>query len=283
MRNFLQGNWLGHPLHPVLVHLPIGLFVLSFIFDLFSFIAGSEVMVRGAFFLILFGVFGAAVASIPGVADFKDLRRDSKAKRLARLHVILNIVALALYVVSFFQRAAYPEVERTPFAAFLVALVALGVLSISGYIGGKLVYEQGVGVGRHRREAPLPDETVVKNNASDWEYVAVGDLNALQPGHTFRAEINGTIVAVANIKGKFFAFQDFCTHRYASLSEGTFEGTEVRCPWHNSCFDVRDGKVTKGPAKVDLKVFPVRIRDGKVEVQAGGPKGEAPEGTAEEE
>jgi len=48
------------------------------------------------------------------------------------------------------------------------------------------------------------------------------------------------------------------------LSEGKFEGFNVQCPWHNSCFDVRTGKVTNGPAKVDLKIFKVEMREGKV-------------------
>ena len=38
----------------------------------------------------------------------------------------------------------------------------------------------------------------------------------------------------------------------------------MQCPWHNSCFDVRTGKVTNGPAKVDLKTFQVDTRDGKI-------------------
>lgn len=47
-------------------------------------------------------------------------------------------------------------------------------------------------------------------------------------------------------------------------SEGGFEGLNAQCPWHNSCFDVRTGKVTQGPAKVDLKTFKVETRDGKI-------------------
>ena len=55
-------------------------------------------------------------------------------------------------------------------------------------------------------------------------------------------------------------------HRYGPLSEGSFQGYNVQCPWHNSCFDVRNGKVTQGPAKVDLKTFKVETRDGKIGV-----------------
>jgi nitrite reductase/ring-hydroxylating ferredoxin subunit len=65
---------------------------------------------------------------------------------------------------------------------------------------------------------------------------------------------------------ELFAFQEFCTHRFGPLSEGAFDGFNLQCPWHNSCFDVRTGKVTNGPAKVDLKTFKMETRDGKIGV-----------------
>lgn len=274
MRSFLQGKWLGQPLHPVLVHIPIGLFVLAFVCDLLFFLTGNPGMRNAAFYLILFGVIAGALASVPGFADYASIRRDSAGKRHARAHMFLNLAALLLYLVSFLHRAAVLDTDRTPFAAFLVAVLAFGVLCVSGYIGGKLVYEDGVGVGRHRRSAPLPGETVIRPNAADWEYVPVANVAGVESGGTVRARINGTVVAIVKLEDQLFAFQEYCTHRYAPLSEGSFQGTEVRCPWHNSCFDIRTGKVTRGPATVDLKVFPVRIRDGKIEVQAEGPQKE---------
>ena len=79
-----------------------------------------------------------------------------------------------------------------------------------------------------------------------------------------RVEIDGQVIAIVKLDGNFYAFQEFCTHRFGPLSEGDIEGFNVRCPWHNSCFDVRTGKVTQGPAKVDLKTFKMERRDGKI-------------------
>jgi nitrite reductase/ring-hydroxylating ferredoxin subunit len=79
--------------------------------------------------------------------------------------------------------------------------------------------------------------------------------------------VNGTTITIARIKGRVYAFQEFCTHRYGPLSEGAFEGNEVICPWHCSKFDVRTGKVTAGPAKVDLRTFGVEERDGKIWIE----------------
>jgi nitrite reductase/ring-hydroxylating ferredoxin subunit len=79
-----------------------------------------------------------------------------------------------------------------------------------------------------------------------------------------RAEINGEVMTIARIDNRVFAIQEFCTHRFGPLSEGTFHGFDVQCPWHKSRFDVRTGKVTNGPAKLDLKTFRVETRNGKI-------------------
>ena len=65
-------------------------------------------------------------------------------------------------------------------------------------------------------------------------------------------------------RGELHAFQEFCTHRYGPLSEGTVDGANIVCPWHRSCFETRTGKVTGGPAEVELKTYPVRERDGRI-------------------
>jgi nitrite reductase/ring-hydroxylating ferredoxin subunit len=75
------------------------------------------------------------------------------------------------------------------------------------------------------------------------------------------------------VKGQAYAFQEFCTHRHGPLSEGAFEGTDVICPWHCSKFDVRTGKVTAGPAKIDLRTFRVEEREGKIWIEAPGKEG----------
>jgi nitrite reductase/ring-hydroxylating ferredoxin subunit len=66
------------------------------------------------------------------------------------------------------------------------------------------------------------------------------------------------------VEGRFYAFQEFCTHRFGPMSEGKLANGHVQCPWHRSCFDVRTGKVVHGPAKIDLKTYPVRIENGKL-------------------
>jgi nitrite reductase/ring-hydroxylating ferredoxin subunit len=86
-------------------------------------------------------------------------------------------------------------------------------------------------------------------------------------------EINGTVMVVARIDSRLHAMQEFCTHRYGPLSEAAIDGCELICPWHRSRFDVRNGKVTAGPAKIDLRTFKVESRDGKIWIEVPGKTG----------
>lgn len=268
VRDLLEGKPLRSPLHPILVHLPIGLFPLALLLDAASWLLGGEhtAFVRGAYYSHLLGLATAVIAALFGLVDYSEVRRDHPARAIATRHMILNFVAVGLFAASAWFRRDAVDVAQTPALPLVLTLVGVAVLSYSGYLGGQLVYDDGIGVGRHRRPGPLPDETLV--NRGGQELVSVGDDAALKEGRTLRAEVNGVVITIARSGGGLFAFQEFCTHRYGPLSEGRVRDCEVTCPWHRSRFDVRTGKVTSGPAKVDLRTFRVEARDGKIWVEA---------------
>lgn len=273
MNDLLEGKVLGHPLHPLLVHLPIALWLLSLLFDFSTLLVEpNNVLVRGAFYTMLFGLVMALIAALPGLADRADIRNDHPAKRTANTHMVLNLTAVGLYTLSLILRYGAIGAEEAPIVPFFLSLVGMGVVAYSGYLGGVLVYNEGIGVGRHRRRTPTPEETIRSGVAqAQAGMIPVAEAAAVGDGETLRAEIEGVEMCIANVGGEFYAFQDYCTHRFAPLSEGHFQDHEVICPWHRSCFDVRTGKVTQGPAKVDLRMFEVAVRDGwvLVEVERG--------------
>ena len=152
-------------------------------------------------------------------------------------------------------------------------VVSVILIVVSGYLGGILVYDDGIGVGRHRRTTPLPQRTLTLDAPTDpGDFIAVADADSLAEGQTLRANVGGTLMTFARVDGEVHAFQEFCTHRCGPLSEGTFQDGQVRCPWHNSRFDLRTGKVTHGPAKLDLRVFETAIRQGRICVRVLIPK-----------
>ena len=262
IKDLLQGKPLGHPLHTMLVHLPIGLFLLSFVLDVAGKIRGPDdptrSLVRPAFSTMLFGVITALAAAVPGVADFSSIRRDHLARRTAIWHMVLNVAVVAIYIANLAIRRAQLDDTSVRAFPFVLSLAAVGMLSVSGYLGGVMFYDHGIGVGRHRRRKPTPKETIVTDGM-----IAEADV---REGETLRLDINDTIVCLAKVGGNIYAFQEFCTHRFGPLSEGTFDGTNVKCPWHGSCFDMKTGKVTEGPAKEDIRTFPVEVRDGQVRI-----------------
>jgi nitrite reductase/ring-hydroxylating ferredoxin subunit/uncharacterized membrane protein len=276
LKDFLEGKPLQHPIHPILVHFPIGLFLLSFLLDLAS-LASSSVpnLVRGSFYAMLLGLITSLVAAVPGLVDYTDIRSDHPGKRTATAHMILNFMVVVAYGINLGVRSSSLLDPKISMGPLILSLIGVGLLSASGYLGGRLVYDDGIAVGRHKRRTPTPEETIRVSVASatkegDVNFVPVPDAERLRNQETLRVEIDGQVMAIAKIDNQLFAFQEFCTHRFGPLSEGGFDGFNVQCPWHNSCFDVRTGKVTNGPAKVDLKTFRVETRDGKIFVGVPG-------------
>jgi len=87
-------------------------------------------------------------------------------------------------------------------------------------------------------------------------------VSELEPGQVKLVHLEGARVAVYNLDGEFYATQDECTHVKGPLSEGELQGDQIICPWHASCFDVRDGSVKCGPAKRPLKTYRVVVSGG---------------------
>ena len=91
-------------------------------------------------------------------------------------------------------------------------------------------------------------------------------LEDVAPGRSRRCEIDGQAVLVCNVGGDVYAITDTCSHDRGPLGEGRLRGHFIECPRHGSRFDVRDGEPTAPPALRAVATFPVRVRDGSVEV-----------------
>lgn len=268
LRDLLQGKPLRHPLHPLLVHFPIALFTLTLVLDLVSHAFEGQGLTRAAFYSLAAALVGSLLAAIPGFVDYTEIRDDCHAKRTATAHMMLNLVMLALYAASFGLRWKHLDAPSTPVLALLVSLAGFITLSFSGYLGGRLVYDDGIGVGRHRHKGRLPQQTigiaVPPGRTDEIRFVPIVAEREMQHGETIRAEVDDIVICVTRVDSKFYAFQEFCTHRFGPLSEGCLRGMEIECPWHRSRFDIRTGTVTHGPAKMDLKTWPVEVRDGQI-------------------
>jgi uncharacterized membrane protein len=132
----------GHPIHPMLVPIPIGLWLFSFVCDfVYLWGGGGPNWATVAYYTAAGGVVGALLAAVPGFIDMLSL--PAGPKRTALAHMSLNLTIVALYAVNVWLRTTGAESSR---AAFLLSLTSVALLVVSGWLGGKMVYEHGVAV-----------------------------------------------------------------------------------------------------------------------------------------
>lgn len=137
----------GHPFHPILVTVPIGAWVVSLVFDTATLWAEEpEVFVKGAFWLIGVGILGAVVAAVFGLMDLLTISRGTPAFRTGLTHMALNLTAVVLFAISFALRRDHLDEADATVAAVVVSAVALAIVGVSGWLGGKLAYRYGVRV-----------------------------------------------------------------------------------------------------------------------------------------
>jgi uncharacterized membrane protein len=130
----------GHPIHPMLVTIPIGLWVFSLICDLVFMSTGDVRWAITANFTLGGGIIGALIAAVPGLFDLLGLK-DARARRIGTFHLALNLAIVAAQAVSFWLRAQEGPAGALPRGISLIAVVAL---VISGWLGGHLVHVLGV-------------------------------------------------------------------------------------------------------------------------------------------
>jgi 3-phenylpropionate/trans-cinnamate dioxygenase ferredoxin subunit len=97
-------------------------------------------------------------------------------------------------------------------------------------------------------------------------FVRVARVGQVPPGRLKRVELAGRLVCLANVNGQIYAVDDDCTHISGPLDQGDLTGCVLECPLHLARFDVRTGKVLRGPAREDLPTFAVHIEGDDVYV-----------------
>src|SRR4051794_7219999 len=165
----------GHPFHPLLVTIPIGAWVGSLVLDIASKAADDGgALARGAYWMIGVGVAGALVAAIFGLLDLLALPRRTPAKKVALTHMLLNLGIVALFIASFIWRADRGAAKETSTGLFVLSGVALVVLLVSGWLGGKLSYRYGVRVADEDTQL----EGYLHNGDGDRRVASSRDLRA---------------------------------------------------------------------------------------------------------
>jgi uncharacterized membrane protein len=146
----------GHPFHPILVTVPIGAWVASLVFDIASrFNSNPGFLIEGSRWLIAIGVIGGLVAAVFGTLDLLAIPKHTKAFLTGRIHAGLNLTVTVAYALNFFWRGSASSTgsDRVANGPLTLSVVALLLLGVSGYLGGKLAYHYGVRVAAESVQA----------------------------------------------------------------------------------------------------------------------------------
>jgi len=148
--DLLKGKWLGHPLHPIIVHVPMAMWPSALIFDLLSqWQIGGNAMVRLSFYAIIFGLVASLLAVPTGVLDWSGIKKEKPAWKIGLYHMMLNLTAALLFAINFGLRMQdfrdATTVARIPLG---LSFIGTGLLIGSAYLGGRMVYTYGISVAR---------------------------------------------------------------------------------------------------------------------------------------
>src|SRR5438874_5026027 len=244
-RNFLNGTWLGAPLHAALTDVPIGAWTLAMFFDGIDLLRSRRQFARAADASIAVGLLAAAGAAVAGLTDWSDV--DPPARKLGLIHGLLNVGATALFTTSFLLRK-----KKDRSGGGIAAALGYGLMLYSAHLGGKMVYEHRVGIDRTDGQV-LPEDFVAVLNASE-----------LTDGKPTRVVYDCAPILLVRRGERLYGLAETCSHFSGPLSEGKLVDDSIECPYHASRFALEDGRVINGPAVHPQPCLEVRSRNGKI-------------------
>ncbi|MFI9642658.1 Rieske 2Fe-2S domain-containing protein [Micromonospora sp. NPDC051925] len=248
VRDLLHGVFLGHPLHPAMVQVPVGAWISAAVVDL---LPGQR---RAATTLVALGTVSAVPAAVAGLNDWAELSRDQR--RVGLVHAAANTVGLTLYAASLAARLnGRHGVGRA------LAYLGLGAASAGAYLGGHLAYKQGAQVSQSVSE--------LHRMSDGWQSVA--DLAGLPQRKLVTREVDDVSVILYRHGDEVTVMLERCPHQSGPLGEGEVQEIDghacVVCPWHGSAFRLNGGEVVHGPAATDQQILPTRVVDGTLQTR----------------
>jgi len=253
VRDALHGVWLGHPLHPTLVQVPLGAWTSAAMIDLLpgQMLSGQR---RAATALVAVGTASALPTAVAGLNDWAALSREQR--RVGLVHAVSNAIGLA-----FFAGSLAARVRGRHQAGVTLARLGLAAATVGGYLGGHLAYKQAAQVNQG-----VPELRLI---TAGWHPVV--DLASLPEDQLVARRIDDVAVVAYRDGEKVSVMLDRCAHQSGPLSQGQVVRVDghacVVCPWHGSTYQIDDGEVVHGPAGTDQQILPTRVVGGMVEAR----------------
>jgi nitrite reductase/ring-hydroxylating ferredoxin subunit len=198
--------------------------------------------------LIRIGVALSVPTAVTGMTDFSTISKSAINTGMA--HGLLNTGALLCYSLSMRDRKNGNRHRGTTFST-----IGFGLLMASAWLGGKLAYKHRIGVNK----LPSPE------GPREWKDVM--GFDELPDGQARRIEVDGSKVLLYKSENEVMAISAVCSHEEGPLEGGKIEAHQVECPWHQSVFDLRDGRVVHGPSTYPQHRYETRAVNGRLEIR----------------
>ena len=252
LQDLLNGSWLGHSLHAVLVDVVLGGATAALLLDVLRVFFAVDGLETATSWVLGLAVLSALGAILTGLTDYKDTAPNSAERDMTGLHGLVNIVATVFFAVSLVQRLGGAHD-----AAFWVLLIGYLIVSVGAYIGGHVVYKYGYMVNHNAfsRSKRAKELTPI---------MAASDLPEETPT---KVSFGSTALMLVRRGDVVHALKETCSHAGGPLSEGTLGEGTITCPWHFSTFRLADGTVVHGPAGTRQISYRARIIGDQVEIQ----------------
>lgn len=136
----------GHPIHPALAHLPIGLWFAAVLWDFIGWWRSTEALWwQMSYWCLALGLLAALPTIATGLIEFFALREDETVIKAATAHMMAMAAAAAIFGASWVLRAKAGAANAPTEWGFALDLAGAAVLTLGGWLGGSLVYRHGIG------------------------------------------------------------------------------------------------------------------------------------------
>ena len=251
LQDFMNGSWLGHSLHAVIVDVVVGGATAALLLDVlrvFFHVEGMETATTWTLGLAWISGVGAIVT---GLTDFKDTGTGNE-RNVTGLHGLINIVGTGGFAVSLGQR-----LNGNHDAAFVPLVIGYLIISVGAFIGGHVVFKFGY----------MVNHNAFSRGKRAKEFTPVVAAADVAEGTPTKVMFGATAVMVVRRGDVVHALKETCSHAGGPLSQGELRNDTITCPWHRSTFQLEDGAVVHGPAGSWQVAYRARINGDRVELQ----------------
>ena len=251
LQDLMNGSWLGHSLHAVIVDVVVGGATAALLLDVLRVFFNVEGLETAATWVLGLAWAAGIGAILTGLTDFKDTASGDE-RNVTGMHGLINIIGTAAFFFSLQQRW-----RGNHDAAFWALVIGYLIISLGAFIGGHVVFKFGY----------MINHNAFAKGKRAKEFTPVAPAADVPEGTPTKVMFGATAVMLVRRGEVVHALKDTCSHAGGPLSEGELKGDTITCPWHFSTFKLADGGVVHGPAGTRQVSYRARINGDQVELQ----------------